>query len=187
MRFGWAAHVVVGRPRSGSIHWHSLVEFGLCVRQPFLQPRQSLVRLVHELLGTALELTPASLEGSHRLPQSHVDGNHRLVEVIHSSSDVTLQAVIHGLYVASKGAHAVANRLCVRFKFHDALLMDLAYGFKFHDALLMDLACGDHLRDLLIEHLHVFHEDREDLLLRILLRRRRCSRCSRRRTLLRRR
>ena len=120
------------------------MELRLCVRQPLLQPCQPLVRLVLEFLGIALELPQTSLKGRHRLPERHVDGNHRLVEVVNGPADVTLQAVVHGLDMASKRAHAVAKRLRVRL--------------SLRDALLVHLACGDHVIELLVHQLHVLHE-----------------------------
>ena len=120
------------------------MELRLCVRQPLLQPCQPLVRLVHEFLGTALELSQTRLKGRHRLPERHVDGNHRLVEVVNGPADVTLQAVVHGLDVAPERAHAVAKRFRVRL------------GLR--DALLVHLACGDHVIQLLVHQLHVLHE-----------------------------
>ena len=118
------------------------MELRLCVRQPLLQPCQPLVRLVHEFLGTALELPQTSLKGRHRLPERHVDGNHRLVEVVNGPADVTLQAVVHGLDVAPERAHAVTQRLHVR------LIL--------RDALLVHLACGNHVVELAIHLLHIF-------------------------------
>ena len=99
------------------------------------------MRLVHEFLGTALELSKTRLKGRHRLPERHVDGNHRLVEVFNGPADVTIQAVVHRLDVAPERAHAVTQRLHVR------LIL--------RDALLVHLACGNHVVELAIHLLHV--------------------------------
>ena len=109
--------------------------------QPLLQSCQPLVRLVHEFLGTALELSQTRLKGRHRLPERHIDGDHRLIEVINGAADVTLQAVVHGLDVATERAHAVTQRLSVRL-----ILVE---------ALLVKLACGDHVVQLAIHQLHL--------------------------------
>ena len=92
---------------------------------PLLQLRQPLMGPVHEFLGTALELTKPVLQSRYGFAERHINGQHRLIQVIHGSADVSLEAVVHCLDMSPHSTHAIAHRLHIRLQLHDALIVGL--------------------------------------------------------------
>ena len=99
---------------------------------------------VHQLLGTALELTELFLQGRHSRSQGHINGQQGLIQVPDGAADVGADADVHRLHVPPHRAHAIAK--------------DLRIGLQLEDALVVGLARSDHSVDTLLKLLHAVQE-----------------------------